>query len=263
MIIYSHAQHVDRMFNAARFKIQYDTNPCIIVIRNLKIMADNIWTYLEDDGTNNCDTIILRYKNDFIPLTGRSYPHDRYQRRMVNRTSKANYIASSYTPNAYRKGYHKGNEALRQNVKFMLYRSDDMILDEDGDYNEYNIVADNFHGQAPYSAGCITVEGDMDKNPAKNTGDWRQAHNWIYSLNHTLFDCAIFQYVDIALSPSLRLGSTGKDVRDLQKELKIKVDGDFGPITHQKLREYQEYYNIRSDGICDKSTAEHIGIILS
>ena len=37
----------------------------------------------------------------------------------------------------------------------------------------------------------------------------------------------------------LKLGSKGKEVEDLQKYLKIKVDGDFGPKTEEAVKKFQ------------------------
>ena len=38
----------------------------------------------------------------------------------------------------------------------------------------------------------------------------------------------------------LKLGSKGKEVEDLQRYLKIKVDGDFGLKTEESVKKFQK-----------------------
>ncbi|MCJ8280522.1 MAG: peptidoglycan-binding protein [Rivularia sp. ALOHA_DT_140] len=58
---------------------------------------------------------------------------------------------------------------------------------------------------------------------------------------------------------TLRRGSTGSDVRKMQLQLKNKgytlsVDGDFGPTTEAKLKQFQSDKRLVSDGICGPQT---------
>ncbi|MCP4138531.1 MAG: peptidoglycan-binding protein [bacterium] len=135
----------------------------------------------------------------------------------------------------------------------MIWCSDDMDLLDDDDWNKYQVVGDNFHGWAPGSAGCVTVQGGMKTL----SGDWKTADNWIYNTNKdiTYFSAAIFQYEDlITKDHRLRIGSKGEQVKELQKKLnkagyKLKIDGDFGPVTHHNLRQYQQKMKIGDNGI--------------
>ena len=109
-----------------------------------------------------------------------------------------------------------------------------MELKDSDDYPEYNtIVADNFHGWAPLSAGCVTVKGNM-KNQSE---DWLKAYQWLYSThpNQTFFTVCILEHADIESEGSLKVGSHGQKVSELQRRLGIKADGDFGPITHKAI----------------------------
>jgi murein DD-endopeptidase MepM/ murein hydrolase activator NlpD len=64
-------------------------------------------------------------------------------------------------------------------------------------------------------------------------------------------------------SRQLRLGSHGSDVTQLQKALRalrynISVDGDFGPITDRKVRDYERKHHLTVDGIVGSSEAKMI-----
>jgi len=57
----------------------------------------------------------------------------------------------------------------------------------------------------------------------------------------------------------LKLGSKGKAVEDLQKYLKIKVDGDFGPKTQEAVKKFQTSKNLTADGIVGEKTWNAMG----
>ena len=48
---------------------------------------------------------------------------------------------------------------------------------------------------------------------------------------------------------TIKLGSKGDDVKLLQKYLGVTVDGNFGPITDRKVREWQKANDLLPDGI--------------
>lgn len=52
----------------------------------------------------------------------------------------------------------------------------------------------------------------------------------------------------------LKLGSKGDDVKELQRLLKINVDGDFGPNTEKAVKKFQSANNLVPDGIVGKKT---------
>jgi hypothetical protein len=58
----------------------------------------------------------------------------------------------------------------------------------------------------------------------------------------------------------LKLGSKGKEVEDLQKYLKIKVDGDFGSKTETAVKNWQKANGLKDDGIVGKKTWDAMGI---
>jgi cell wall-associated NlpC family hydrolase len=58
------------------------------------------------------------------------------------------------------------------------------------------------------------------------------------------------------LSNSLKIGSTGEDVKYLQKALKLKADGDFGPITQGAVKKFQKENKLAETGVVDIKTWE-------
>jgi len=57
----------------------------------------------------------------------------------------------------------------------------------------------------------------------------------------------------------LKLGSKGKEVEDLQKYLKIKADGDFGPKTEEAVKKFQKENKLTADGIVGEKTWNAMG----
>ena len=47
----------------------------------------------------------------------------------------------------------------------------------------------------------------------------------------------------------LKKGNKGEEVKELQKLLGLKTDGDFGPITEKAVKNYQEKNGLQADGI--------------
>jgi hypothetical protein len=224
--------------------------PHVVVIRNTdpKTLA-----HIADDGTNICDTVALVDADALIYLRGRSYPHIKYQREQVEGKSACNYIASGYYANAWRRGIHRGFEALVQNRSFTIYRSRDLVLGNEDDYVQTDIVADNFHGYAPFSAGCVTVEGKM--NPPE--GAWKIAHEWIFRKHAEIptFSVVILNHADLTdTGVSLRLGSMGDAVSALQRALKLRDDGEFGPMTFAAVIAFQRSMRLEPTGIADQRT---------
>lgn len=58
----------------------------------------------------------------------------------------------------------------------------------------------------------------------------------------------------------LKLGSKGKEVEDLQRYLKIKIDGDFGPKTEEAVKKFQKENKLTVDGVVGSKTWNTMGI---
>lgn len=59
---------------------------------------------------------------------------------------------------------------------------------------------------------------------------------------------------------TLKKGSTGDEVKKLQKLLGVTVDGDFGPKTEAAVKEFQKAHGLDSDGIVGPKTWAALGV---
>ena len=53
---------------------------------------------------------------------------------------------------------------------------------------------------------------------------------------------------------TLEIGSKGKNVRELQKKLKLKIDGEFGPLTEKAVKAFQKKNALVETGVVDIKT---------
>ena len=54
--------------------------------------------------------------------------------------------------------------------------------------------------------------------------------------------------------PTLKRGTKSDLVKVIQYILGIEVDGSFGPKTEQAVKQYQQFINIKADGIVGDET---------
>jgi putative chitinase len=52
----------------------------------------------------------------------------------------------------------------------------------------------------------------------------------------------------------LKIGSTGEDVKKLQRFLGLEDDGNFGPVTETKVKEFQKANGLKDDGVVGDSS---------
>lgn len=85
---------------------------------------------------------------------------------------------------------------------------------------------------------------DQPENPKSNFGvTWETYKKYLPELNRTP-------------SITLKIGSTGPLVKELQVLLGIKADGQFGPVTKKILIAFQRSKGLVADGICGPKTWE-------
>ena len=63
----------------------------------------------------------------------------------------------------------------------------------------------------------------------------------------------------VAEPTTVKVGSKGKIVEKLQAALNLKADGDFGPATEAKLKEWQTRNGLTADGIAGPKTLARLG----
>jgi hypothetical protein len=90
----------------------------------------------------------------------------------------------------------------------------------------------------------------------------KEPWHWFYTCGDTLPQAVLDYEKSLASSqnpsaptkPTLRLGSTGEDVKIVQKAVGAFVDGNFGPKTQQAVMTFQQAHGIVMDGIVGPQT---------
>lgn len=179
----------------------------------------------------------------------------------------------------YRRGIHKGKEALRQNGPVVVRRDvdNDTIIEPTDywDYPEYTGINIHAGGSSSRvglnSSGCQVVYGGWFGQ------DWRQFHDIVYDIaagqkdyHYTVISGLFFGSWYDSLNKDrykwLWYGSRGDKVYNLQKRLKSmglyngNFDGVFGVETHKAVRRYQMGIKEFVDGIVDNATGNKLGI---
>lgn len=102
------------------------------------------------------------------------------------------------------------------------------------------------------------IEGDRELARALQVGDWRVVEaryngGGFGGAYAAKLAAAAARYAapgnSAALPRMLRLGNRGDDVKALQLKLPVEVDGIFGPLTDQAVREVQRRHGVAVDGI--------------
>ena len=86
-------------------------------------------------------------------------------------------------------------------------------------------------------------------------------NNYTYNISGSVMhhDITPVEIKNFNLTRLLYKGCKGNDVKELQKELKIKQDGIFGADTKAKTKAFQKKNGIFADGIVGKNTAHKLG----
>jgi peptidoglycan hydrolase-like protein with peptidoglycan-binding domain len=62
----------------------------------------------------------------------------------------------------------------------------------------------------------------------------------------------------VKLFQSIKLGSKGQNVKNVQTLLKIQADGSFGPATEKVVKSFQKKEGLKITGIIDEETFRRI-----
>lgn len=135
-------------------------------------------------------------------------------------------------------------------------------------------AAEGFEGQVDLMVRFIEKNGLVDELRRKDWSAFARAYNGpAYAKNayHTEMAAAYRRALNStpggykdgldagSAAGMLRLGSSGADVREVQRLLvragyPLKVDGDFGPSTKEAVRAFQRDQNIEVDGVVGPKT---------
>jgi len=107
------------------------------------------------------------------------------------------------------------------------------------------------------NAGRFVLNPAADVPPADV--DWAQLRRWVAASLLPLVESL----------PVLRQGMRGGNVRTLQRALnliadaRLSEDGDFGPATARKVRDFQAYFKLSADGVVGPKTRSMLAVCLA
>jgi len=218
--------------------------PAIVVFRHTGPDTQGNLQRVLNTGANLMDVVVGCDANGVkVCGLGRSIPHTKYLEEQAQGKSNCNYVESQYQPQMWVRGNHLGYTGLVQQGTTLIHRTRDAVLGNADDYIQYGAegrVGNNFHGYAPFSAGCTTLNGNMSRYPATAKGssaDWAAFEAWFAAKpEDTIYAGLWLEFDDLVARPALRIGSRGAAVTKLQTALKLEADGVFGPQTFLKVK---------------------------
>jgi len=220
----------------------------------------------------NCLFIVI-CNNKLIAFKGSSIPNKKY----VEKAMKDDGVGCNRLEYGFYQHYAKGNHypskntahrALRQTRKQPIKRTGDDLDFDYMDRIEVAMVHDNIHASwckldatTFGSAGCQVIQGYPKCLKRKeNSGHWKKFENWVYSQDRLEFNYLLIPYrwidriVNNTMSDLIIFGSIGNNVKEIQKYLKIKIDGVYGYHTYKSILNYQKQNKLLLDGIIGSQT---------
>ncbi|MCO5059658.1 MAG: N-acetylmuramidase domain-containing protein [Rhizobiaceae bacterium] len=163
---------------------------------------------------------------------------------------------------AFESASYGGGQVMGANWKSLNYASVDALV---------NAARSGVDGQIDMMARFIEVNGLTGALKRRDWAAFARGYNgpaFAKHGYHTKLKAAYERYIKRlraapAAAPSaagmLRLGSSGARVRELQHLLvragySLKVDGDYGPATHDAVRAFQERNGLEVDGVAGPLT---------
>lgn len=110
------------------------------------------------------------------------------------------------------------------------------------------------------SAHFLTIEGNTSTKSDDNGGAVMERRRT--RANVVAFARPLYEDRD-HYHPTLRRGAKGETVELLQEllnvhNIQVKIDGDFGVLTEQAVKEFQELYSLKIDGVVGPLTWEKL-----
>ena len=109
----------------------------------------------------------------------------------------------------------------------------------------------------------LEVDGEFGNNTYSNLRDFQARYKLeVDGIYGSKSEDAVRRVLTKVAVPTLKKGSKGEEVKNLQKNLnyvlgsKLSIDGDFGKLTDTTLRDFQKKYSLEVDGIYGNKSAE-------
>ncbi len=211
------------------------------------------WRKFEENLNYSAKSLNLVFPKYFIRM-GRSAEHYARKPEQIANVVYSNRMGNGpeYTGDGWKfRGRGPIQLTGRNNYRnFSTFISKPEILDNP------DIVSDNISIGLLAAVWFWIMNG---LNELADTGDVKIVTRRINGGTHGLED-RINRYnecIDI-LKASLKLGSSGDSVKEMQKKLNLVADGDFGPKTENAVKSWQKINGLSPDGIVGFDTLSKI-----
>lgn len=240
------------------------SNPYLIECDSLDITEQN----LEPDKWR-CVIIqsyIHKYNDKLVAFEATTMPGVPYVEDPVNEKGAARLVPGLWT---FKRGLHKGNEALVQNEKMVLLRDTDKEydFDWDTDYLQVGFFGINNHAGGglkvgKWSAGCSVIRGEYINGVSKSwtSKPWILYKSRAYSSINKIYNYILIPYgwLEKCIEDSTQFclwGSTGEGVKKIQRKLNLKVDGVYGEFVMREVMKFQKTQGIQTNGMVGPQTS--------
>ena len=214
-------------------------------------------------------TIIQIWQGKLMAFNATTIPGKDYTEHPENPQGVARLIPGLWS---FKRGLHKGNEALVQNNNMIILRDtdEDYNMDYDSDYLQTGMFGINNHAGGPnniqkWSAGCQVIEGDAAGGGyhSWDSIEWKTYKERAYSASNNTYNYILVPYSWIRDILENKVdycfyGSQGQVVKAIQTKLGIKPDGNYGEFTFRAVMKWQKEHGLQSNGCCGSTTLKEM-----
>lgn len=220
----------------------------------------------------NC-LIVLIVDDKMIAFKSSTVPNKKYIEKSLNNNGNGTNQLELGFYKYYAKGNHRpskqtAHRALRQTRQQPVRRTSDDLDFDFQDRIDIGMFHDNIHaswskfdGTTCASAGCQVISGYPKCLKRKeNSGHWKTFENEIYSIDKKTFNYMVVSFkwinriVNNKMNELVIFGSSGYNVKQIQKYLKTQIDGVYGVQTYKAILNYQKVNGLLLDGIIGSQT---------